>query len=171
MLQYQHHTRGRETWDFNLLEDNNRYVQNWSVVQILVITFTTVLQVYFVRKLFDIKNVRPRAWTYSGYFKTTIQRKTGFLIHLNCTEIRFLVFLYILQYYKSWQYKELQIWKLIKHRLCTLQDCIKYFFVCLLCYQHCKQYSPILLGNGVLLSVIQSFCTTNTNTFKVAAKF
>jgi hypothetical protein len=61
MLQYQHHTRGRETWDFNLLEDNNRYVQNWSVVQILVITFTTVLQVYFVRKLFDIKNVRPRA--------------------------------------------------------------------------------------------------------------
>ncbi|GFG29587.1 hypothetical protein Cfor_01044 [Coptotermes formosanus] len=61
MLQYQHHTRGRETWDYNLLEDNNRYVQNWSVAQILVITCTTALQVYFVRKLFDIKNARPRA--------------------------------------------------------------------------------------------------------------
>ncbi|KDR21000.1 transmembrane emp24 domain-containing protein 6 [Zootermopsis nevadensis] len=61
MLQYQHHTRGRETWDYNLLEVNNRYVQNWSIAQILVITFTTVLQVYFVRKLFEIKNARPRA--------------------------------------------------------------------------------------------------------------
>jgi len=61
MLQYQHHTRGRETWDYNLLEDNNRYVQNWSIAQILVITCTTVLQVYFVRKLFEIKNARPRA--------------------------------------------------------------------------------------------------------------
>lgn len=61
MLQYQHHTRGRETWDYNLLEDNNRYVQNWSVAQILIITCTTVLQVYFVRKLFEIKNARPRA--------------------------------------------------------------------------------------------------------------
>ncbi|PNF16493.1 hypothetical protein B7P43_G07801 [Cryptotermes secundus] len=61
MLQYQHHTRGRETWDYNLLEDNNRYVQNWSIAQIFVITCTTVLQVYFVRKLFEIKNARPRA--------------------------------------------------------------------------------------------------------------
>lgn len=61
MLQYQHHTRGRETWDYNLLEDNNRYVQNWSIAQILVITCTTVVQVYFVRKLFEIKNARPRA--------------------------------------------------------------------------------------------------------------
>ncbi|PSN39616.1 hypothetical protein C0J52_13807 [Blattella germanica] len=61
MLQYQHHTRGRETWDYNLLEDNNRYVQNWSIIQIIVITATTVLQVYFVRKLFEIKDVRPRA--------------------------------------------------------------------------------------------------------------
>ena len=61
ILQYQHHSRGRETWDYNLLEDNNRYVQNWSVAQIIVITATTVLQVYFVRKLFQIKDSRPRA--------------------------------------------------------------------------------------------------------------
>ncbi|XP_066995634.2 transmembrane emp24 domain-containing protein 5 isoform X1 [Anabrus simplex] len=60
MLQYQHHSRGREARDYNLLLDNNRYVQNWSVIQILVITCTTGLQVYFVRKLFEIKNVGGR---------------------------------------------------------------------------------------------------------------
>lgn len=53
MLQFQHHSRGREARDFNLLEDNNTYVVRWSVVQILVITLTTCMQVYFVRKLFD----------------------------------------------------------------------------------------------------------------------
>jgi len=47
--------------------------------------------------------------------------------------------------------------KLIKHHLCTLQDCIECFFICLLWYQHWKQYSPLLLENGVLLSVILKF--------------
>lgn len=55
MLQYQHHSRGREAWDFNLLVDNNSYVLRWSVIQILVIAVTTIVQVYFVRKLFDVK--------------------------------------------------------------------------------------------------------------------
>ncbi|GLH04845.1 hypothetical protein R5R35_003594 [Gryllus longicercus] len=58
MLQYQHHSRGREARDYNLLIDNNKYVQNWSLAQIIVIAATTVLQVYFVRKLFDIKDGR-----------------------------------------------------------------------------------------------------------------
>lgn len=61
MLQYQHHSRGREARDYNLLIDNNAYVQNWSLIQIFFITCTTLLQVYFVRKLFEIKNVKPRA--------------------------------------------------------------------------------------------------------------
>lgn len=56
MLQYQHQTRGRETRDFNLLEDNNSYVMKWSIAQILIITLTTTVQVYFVRKLFDVKS-------------------------------------------------------------------------------------------------------------------
>lgn len=55
MLQYQHHSRGREQWDMNLLEANNSYVSRWSIVQIVVIMVTTSLQVYFVRKLFDVK--------------------------------------------------------------------------------------------------------------------
>lgn len=55
ILQYQHHSRGREAWDYNLLIDNNAYVLRWSVVQIIVIVATTVVQVYFVRKLFDVK--------------------------------------------------------------------------------------------------------------------
>lgn len=55
MLQYQYHSRGRESWDYNLLVDNNSYVLRWSLVQIFVIVITTVIQVYFVRKLFDVK--------------------------------------------------------------------------------------------------------------------
>ncbi|XP_071445850.1 transmembrane emp24 domain-containing protein 1 [Hetaerina americana] len=61
MLQYQHHSRGREGRDYNLLLDNNAYVQNWCLVQIFFIACTTILQVYFVRKLFEIKDVKPRA--------------------------------------------------------------------------------------------------------------
>lgn len=61
MLQYQYHSRGREARDYNLLEDNHSYVLNWSVVQIIIIVATSTLQVFFVRKLFDIKNARPRA--------------------------------------------------------------------------------------------------------------
>ncbi|KAJ8867843.1 hypothetical protein PR048_031648 [Dryococelus australis] len=60
MRQYQHNSRGRETRDYNILVDNNSYVLKWSIAQILVITCTTVVQVYFVRNLFNVKNSRPR---------------------------------------------------------------------------------------------------------------
>lgn len=55
MQQFQMHSRNRESRDAALLEDNNTYVQNWSLAQILVITLTTTIQVYFVRKLFEVK--------------------------------------------------------------------------------------------------------------------
>lgn len=55
ILQFQHFSRSKETRDFNLLEDNNTYVVRWSIAQIVVIMATTAVQVYFVRKLFDIK--------------------------------------------------------------------------------------------------------------------
>nr|CAI5839848.1 unnamed protein product [Callosobruchus analis] len=55
MLQYQYHSRARESWDYNLLQDNNTYVVRWSLIQIFIIMVTTAIQVYFVRKLFDIK--------------------------------------------------------------------------------------------------------------------
>ncbi|CAH1984923.1 unnamed protein product [Acanthoscelides obtectus] len=55
MLQYQYHSRARESWDYNLLQDNNTYVVRWSLIQIMIIVVTTAIQVYFVRKLFDIK--------------------------------------------------------------------------------------------------------------------
>lgn len=54
MLQYQSHSRSSEARDFALLIDNNSYVQNWSIAQISVILLTCSIQVYFVRKLFDI---------------------------------------------------------------------------------------------------------------------
>ncbi|KRT79253.1 hypothetical protein AMK59_8678 [Oryctes borbonicus] len=61
MLQYQYHSRGREARDYNLLQGNNNYVIRWSIAQIFVIVFTTAVQVYFVRKLFDIKSGYTRS--------------------------------------------------------------------------------------------------------------
>uniref|UniRef100_A0A2M3ZE76 Putative membrane trafficking protein emp24/gp25l/p24 family n=2 Tax=albitarsis series TaxID=58233 RepID=A0A2M3ZE76_9DIPT len=55
MFQYQAHSRNNEARDYALIVDNNAYVWKWSVLQILVIIFTCSVQVYFVRKLFDIK--------------------------------------------------------------------------------------------------------------------
>ncbi|KAJ2952520.1 hypothetical protein O0L34_g6836 [Tuta absoluta] len=56
ILQYQYHSRARESRDYNLLQDNNAYVLRWSMVQILAIASTASLQVYFVRKLFEVKD-------------------------------------------------------------------------------------------------------------------
>uniref|UniRef100_U5ES02 Putative logjam n=1 Tax=Corethrella appendiculata TaxID=1370023 RepID=U5ES02_9DIPT len=56
MFQYQSHSRSREAKDYALIVDNNSYVIRWSLLQIFVIFLTTAVQVYFVRKLFDIKS-------------------------------------------------------------------------------------------------------------------
>lgn len=56
MLSYQSFSKNVEARDYALLIDNNSYVQNFSVAQILVIFITCSVQVYFVRKLFDIKS-------------------------------------------------------------------------------------------------------------------
>ncbi|XP_060528217.1 transmembrane emp24 domain-containing protein B [Cylas formicarius] len=61
MLQFQHHSRGREAWDYNLLQGNNSYVVRWSLIQIVVIIATVCIQVYFVRKLFDTNGSNKRS--------------------------------------------------------------------------------------------------------------
>ncbi|XP_076757943.1 transmembrane emp24 domain-containing protein 5 [Xylocopa sonorina] len=58
MLQTQYMSRSREARDMNLLLVNNSYVQTWSIVQIVVIMVTTTIQVYFVKKLFEVKRSR-----------------------------------------------------------------------------------------------------------------
>lgn len=60
MLQTQLLSRNREARDLNLLLDNNAYVQNWSIANVIVITVTTVVQVYLLRKQFDVKPKRSR---------------------------------------------------------------------------------------------------------------
>nr|CAG4645716.1 EOG090X0AV2 [Lynceus sp. MCZ IZ 141354] len=55
MLQYQQLSRGREARDFNLLEDNNSYVQLWSLIQCTVVIVASTIQVFFVKKLFETK--------------------------------------------------------------------------------------------------------------------
>lgn len=87
MLQFQSFSRGREQRDFNIILANESYVQNWSLAQITVIFITTITQVYFVRKLFDVKTSRPRAWSKKNlitnyryyFFKTCIHLLIIFL--------------------------------------------------------------------------------------------
>merc|ERR1712013_847842 len=52
MRQFQSMTRGGEARDFNLIQDNSAYVQNWSIAQIVVVILCTVIQVNFVKSLF-----------------------------------------------------------------------------------------------------------------------
>ncbi|XP_022917635.1 transmembrane emp24 domain-containing protein A [Onthophagus taurus] len=61
MLQYQYHARGREAWDFNLLESNNTYVFRVSMAHIILIVAATTIQVFFVRKLFEVKTGYSRS--------------------------------------------------------------------------------------------------------------
>ncbi|TMW40115.1 hypothetical protein DOY81_014805 [Sarcophaga bullata] len=56
MLAYQYHSRNREARDFALVMDNNTYIQTFSVCQIIVIIITCSVQVFFVRKLFNVKD-------------------------------------------------------------------------------------------------------------------
>lgn len=45
MMHYQNSFRGQESRDIGLLEDNRAYVQNWSIIQIIVVVATTTIQV------------------------------------------------------------------------------------------------------------------------------
>ncbi|EFX86098.1 hypothetical protein DAPPUDRAFT_45190 [Daphnia pulex] len=56
ILQMQQLARSREARDYNLLLDNETYVQNWSIAQCVVVIACFVVQVYFVKKLFETKN-------------------------------------------------------------------------------------------------------------------
>jgi len=50
--------------DWYLVDGNNRYVQNWSIAQCIVIIISSVVQVFFVKKLFDVKDTlrgKPKA--------------------------------------------------------------------------------------------------------------
>ncbi|GBP78659.1 Transmembrane emp24 domain-containing protein 5 [Eumeta japonica] len=56
ILQHQYYSRARESRDYKLLQNNNAYVLRWSLIQILAIAATGGLQVYFLRKLFEVKD-------------------------------------------------------------------------------------------------------------------
>jgi len=47
MRQFQTMSRGTEARDFNLLQDNAKYVQNWSAAQCFIVMLCTVVQVRY----------------------------------------------------------------------------------------------------------------------------
>ena len=52
MLKNLDHSRRQMSHDWYIVEGNHSYVQLWSVVQCIVIIFSSVTQVFFVKKLF-----------------------------------------------------------------------------------------------------------------------
>lgn len=50
--QFQQMSKGTEARDFNVIQANFSYVQNWSVAQIVVVIICTLVQVNFVKNLF-----------------------------------------------------------------------------------------------------------------------
>nr|CAG4636405.1 EOG090X0AV2 [Eubosmina coregoni]SVE69981.1 EOG090X0AV2 [Eubosmina coregoni] len=60
ILQMQSQSRGKEARDYNLLLDNEAYVQYWSLAQCIVVIGCFIVQVFFVKKLFETKGGRGR---------------------------------------------------------------------------------------------------------------
>ncbi|RWS08587.1 transmembrane emp24 domain-containing protein 6-like protein [Dinothrombium tinctorium] len=64
ILRYMEQSRRHITHDWYLVEGNNRYVQNWSLAQCLVIILSSVIQAYFLKSLFSVdggQKGKPRA--------------------------------------------------------------------------------------------------------------
>lgn len=61
MFRFQANTRMEIVRDWYLVMGNMKYVGYWSIAQCVVIVTSAVAQVYFLRKLFEVKNVTPSA--------------------------------------------------------------------------------------------------------------
>jgi hypothetical protein len=64
MIKSLDHSRRVNSADWYLVDGNNRYVQNWSIAQCIVVIISSVVQVFFVKKLFDVKDTlkgKPKA--------------------------------------------------------------------------------------------------------------
>ncbi|KAK3857671.1 hypothetical protein Pcinc_016130 [Petrolisthes cinctipes] len=55
ILLYQSQARAKESRDYQLLLSNNNYIQMWSFGQCLAILVTASLQVYFLRRFFEMQ--------------------------------------------------------------------------------------------------------------------
>lgn len=56
MMKHLEHSKQQHSYDGYLAESNNRYVQNWSILQCAVVIACSIVQVIFVRKLFESNN-------------------------------------------------------------------------------------------------------------------
>ncbi|MCL4127900.1 UNVERIFIED_CONTAM: hypothetical protein GTU68_000207 [Idotea baltica] len=54
MLQYQSYSRAREGRDYQLLLENNSYIQYWSIAQCLAIVIASMIQLFSVKKFFTV---------------------------------------------------------------------------------------------------------------------
>ncbi|XP_019634989.1 PREDICTED: transmembrane emp24 domain-containing protein 6-like [Branchiostoma belcheri] len=59
MLSFQNYNRWHFAKDFRMAKISNFYVQFWSILQCVVIIGCAFFQVYFVKKLFNVKTLTP----------------------------------------------------------------------------------------------------------------
>ncbi|XP_006819950.2 transmembrane emp24 domain-containing protein 5-like [Saccoglossus kowalevskii] len=51
--------------DMFIVTSNMSYIQNWSIAQCVIIISASIVQAYFVRNLFNVKNVKPTQKTHA----------------------------------------------------------------------------------------------------------
>jgi len=54
MMRFLENSKQQFTYDSYLIESNKNYVQNWSILQCVVIVIASIVQAIFVRKLFNL---------------------------------------------------------------------------------------------------------------------
>jgi hypothetical protein len=59
MLRFQAGSRKHLITDWYLIKGNNSFIQYWSILACFVIMCTSGFQAYFLRRLFNTKNVTP----------------------------------------------------------------------------------------------------------------
>ena len=81
MRQFQSMTRSGEARDFNLIQDNSAYVQNWSIAQALVVILCTAVQVTVTCVVYSNKEIlhMPNFQVYfvKSFFKDPREGKGG----------------------------------------------------------------------------------------------
>ena len=74
MRQFQSMTRSGEARDFNLIQDNSAYVQNWSIAQALVVILCTAVQVTQTHCITLKKKKKTKSLNMLPIFRSTLSR-------------------------------------------------------------------------------------------------
>ena len=75
-------SKGTEARDFNVIQANYSYVQNWSVAQIVVVIICTLVQVIFFKKMIKYFDSTPNFRSTSSKISLRIQETVMAMLDL-----------------------------------------------------------------------------------------